>query len=166
MNFSIVVATGKNGEIGSKGKLLWSIPSDLKHFKDITTSGKISMVIMGRKTYESIGKALPDRLNIIISRTIHEDVDDVKWATSLEDAINIANSLKKEIFIIGGGSIYEKALEKDIVDRIYLTRIKKKVYDADTFFPAIDYNNEWKVNKVNSYKEGLIEYDICEIYKR
>ena len=53
MNFSIVVATGKNGEIGSKGKLLWSIPSDLKHFKDITTSGKISMVIMGRKTYES-----------------------------------------------------------------------------------------------------------------
>lgn len=160
---NLIVAVSENDAIGKGNKLLFHLKDDMRNFRRLTTGNAI---IMGRKTYESIGKALPDRLNIIISRTIHEDVDDVKWATSLEDAIDIANSLKKEIFIIGGGSIYEKALEKDIVDRIYLTRIKKKVYDADTFFPAIDYNNEWKVNKVNSYKEGLIEYDICEIYKR
>ena len=160
---NLIVAVSENDAIGKGNKLLFHLKDDMRNFRRLTTGNAI---IMGRKTYESIGKALPDRLNIIISRTIHEDVDNVKWATSLEDAIDIANSLKKEIFIIGGGSIYEKALEKDIVDRIYLTRIKKKVYDADTFFPAIDYNNEWKVNKVNSYKEGLIEYDICEIYKR
>lgn len=160
---NLIVAVSENDAIGKGNKLLFHLKDDMRNFRRLTTG---NAVIMGRKTYESIGKALPDRLNIIISRTIHEDVDDVKWATSLEDAIDIANGLKKEIFIIGGGSIYEKALEKDIVDRIYLTRIKKKVYDADTFFPAIDYNNEWKVNKVNSYKEGLIEYDICEIYKR
>ena len=160
---NLIVAVSENDAIGKGNKLLFHLKDDMRNFRRLTTG---NAVIMGRKTYESIGKALPDRLNIIISRTIHEDVDDVKWATSLEDAIDIANSLKKEIFIIGGGSIYEKALEKDIVDRIYLTRIKKKVYDADTFFPAIDYNNKWKINKVNSYKEGLIEYDICEIYKR
>ncbi len=160
---NLIVAVSENDAIGKGNKLLFHLKDDMRNFRRLTTGNAI---IMGRKTYESIGKALPDRLNIIISRTIHEDVDDVKWATSLEDAIDIANSLKKEIFIIGGGSIYEKALEKNIVDRIYLTRIKKKVYDADTFFPAIDYNNKWKVNKVNSYKEGLIEYDICEIYKR
>lgn len=160
---NLIVAVSENDAIGKGNKLLFHLKDDMRNFRRLTTG---NAVIMGRKTYESIGKALPDRLNIIISRTIHEDVDDVKWATSLEDAIDIANGHKKEIFIIGGGSIYEKALEKDIVDRIYLTRIKKKVYDADTFFPAIDYNNEWKVNKVNSYNEGLIEYDICEIYKR
>ena len=103
----------------------------MKHFKD-TTNGNV--VIMGKKTYESIGRALPNRENIVLSRTKGIDSENIHWKTSLEDAITFAeqNYKDKDIFIIGGGSLYKETLEKDYADLIYLTRIKQRVNDADT----------------------------------
>ena len=163
MMINLIVAVSENDAIGKDNKLLFHLKDDMKNFKRLTTG---NVVVMGRKTYESIGKPLPDRINVIISRRVHENSENVKWVTSLEDAINTSKDNGVDIYIIGGGSIYREALEKDIVDRIYLTRVKKKVDDADTFFPKLDYDKKWMINKVNGYKEGMIEYDICEIQRR
>lgn len=162
-NVNIVVAVTENDAIGKDNKLLFHLKEDMRNFKHLTNG---NVVIMGRKTFESIGKPLENRVNVIISRVKHEDKDNVKWVESLEEAVKYAKVFLKEIFIIGGASIYKEALEKDIANRIYLTRIKKTVENADTFFPRLDYFNEWEVSNVESYKEGLIEYDICEIRKR
>ena len=105
----IIVAVTENDAIGKNGKLLFSLKEDMKHFKN-TTSG--SVVIMGKKTYESIGRALPNRENIVLSRTKGIDSENIHWRTSLEDAILFAeqNYKDKDIFIIGGGSLYKETL--------------------------------------------------------
>ena len=162
----IIVAVTENDAIGKNGKLLFSLKEDMKHFKN-TTSG--SVVIMGKKTYESIGRALPNRENIVLSRTKGIDSENIHWKTSLEDAILFAeqNYKDKDIFIIGGGSLYKETLEKDYSDTIYLTRIKQRVNDADTFFPKLDYSKEWEVKDVKSCAEGYgKDYDICLIAKK
>ena len=162
----IIVAVTENDAIGKNGKLLFSLKGEMKHFKD-TTSG--SVVIMGKKTYESIGRALPNRENIVLSRTKGVDSENIHWRTSLEDAILFAeqNYKDKDIFIIGGGSLYKETLEKDYADLIYLTRIKQRVNDADTFFPKLDYSKEWEVKDVKSCSEGYgKDYDICLIAKK
>ena len=163
MNFSIVVATGKNGEIGSKGKLLWSIPSDLKHFKDITTSGKINMVIMGRKTYESLPtypSSLPDRINSVITskaRLLEENEYDeyVVFFENIEEVLGTVEECEKivgldnEYFIIGGGTIYKQFLP--LCDKIYLTEVDQEFPEADTYFK---YNKgEFKVVEESEEKE-------------
>ena len=135
----------------------------MQNFKRLTTS---NVVIMGRKTYESIGKPLKDRINIVISRSDNKDEGNLIWVHGLEEAMKKAKEYEKDIYIIGGGSIYKEALEKNIVDKIYLTRIKKRVNDADTFFPRLDYYDKWIVYYVESYNEGLLGYDVCEIRKR
>ena len=163
METIVIVAVSENDAIGKDNKLLFHLKEDMQNFKRLTTS---NVVIMGRKTYESIGKPLKDRINIVISRSDNKDEENLIWVHSLEEAMKKAKEYEKDIYIIGGGSIYKEALEKDIVDKIYFTRIKKRINDADTFFPRLDYFNEWEVSNLKSCKEGLIEYDICEIRKR
>jgi len=127
---SIIAVIGKNRELGKDNKLLWHIPGDLPRFRSITTGHP---VIMGRKTFESIGKPLADRTNIIISA--HDFPNSVK---SLEEAIALAKVSpgSEEIFIIGGGSVFGEAM--NLADRLYLTVVDLEASDADTYFP--DYS--------------------------
>src|SRR5882757_2752929 len=132
---SIVVAVSQNHAIGKDNKLLWYLPNDLKHFKEITTGHTI---IMGRKTYESVGKPLPNRRNIIITRQ-DITIEGCEVVKSIEDALALCAN-EDEVFIVGGAEIYKLAMSK--TDRIYLTIIHHS-FDADTLFPEIDYM-EWK----------------------
>lgn len=160
---NIIVSVTENDAIGKDNELLFRLKEDLKNFKRLTSE---NVIIMGRKTYESIGKPLKNRINIVISRNDNKDEENLIWTHSLEEALKKAKEYEKDIFIIGGGSVYKEALEKDVIDKIYLTRIKKRVNDADTFFPRLDYFNKWIVYHVESYNEGMLGYDICEIRKR
>lgn len=132
---SIIVAISKNNAIGKDNELLWNIPEDLKHFKD-TTSGHT--IIMGRKTFESIGRALPNRRNIIITRDESYSKDGVEIVNSLIKALD-ACKYEDEVFVIGGGEIYRQALP--FADKLYVTHVEKE-YEADTFFPEIQ-KDEW-----------------------
>src|ERR1700761_4152213 len=134
MTVSIVVAISENHAIGKDNKLLWYLPRDLKHFKEITSG---HTVIMGRKTYDSVGKPLPNRRNIIITRQQIE-IAGCEVVNSVEHALALCKD-EAEVFIVGGAEIYKQAMH--LTDRIYLT-IVHKTFDADTFFPEIDYE-EW-----------------------
>lgn len=153
--------TRKGYPIGKNGTIPWKSKEDMKFFKS-TTEGHI--IIMGRKTFESIGnKPLPNRFNIVISNSIDNlPFDNTVVAHSLEEAIEIGQSVNSiqntnvhvlpeemKIFIIGGGKIYEEALNKDIVDTVYHNKIGKRIYDADTFFPSKEIHNSNKWEKVN-----------------
>ncbi len=127
---SIIVAAAQNNAIGKRNSLLWRMPEDLKFFKKTTTG---HTVIMGRKTFESVGKPLPYRRNIIITRQKDYNVEGAEVVHSLEEALAICNP-KEENFIIGGAEIYSLAMDK--VDRIYFTLIYAE-FEADAFFPPI-----------------------------
>lgn len=136
----LVVAAAKNNVIGKDGDIPWHIPEDLKHFKKLTTGHS---VIMGRKTYESLPEAfkpLPDRLNIVLTRSGLEEVPEkVIEASSLEQAWEKASEHGEKAFVIGGESVYRESLEE--VEKIHLTRIHEE-YEGDTYFPGID-EEEW-----------------------
>lgn len=131
MNISIVVAISSNHAIGKNNQLLWHLPADLKHFKSITTGNTI---IMGRKTYDSIGKPLPNRRNIIITRQHDLEIPGVEVVNSIDEAISLCEN-ENEVFIIGGAEIYKSALQ--LTDRIYLTTVHH-TFDADAFFPELN----------------------------
>ena len=140
MHKNIIVAIADNNAIGKDNELLWHISEDLKFFKRQTLGWP---VIMGRKTFESIGRALPGRANIVISRgfTTGEDVEVVG---SLQDAFAIAESTNLEkCFVMGGGQIYSQALAQ--ADRLVVTHVHTVIEDADTFFPPID-PAQWQVS--------------------
>ena len=128
---SIIAAVGRNNRaIGKTGELLWRISDDLKRFKRLTTGHPI---IMGRKTFDSIGKALPDRTNIVITRNLDFKAEGVFVARTLEEALTIARRQEeKEIFIIGGGEIYQQALP--LCEKLLLTEVESEV-EGDVFFP-------------------------------
>ena len=134
MTVTIVVAIAENNAIGKDNKLLWYLPNDLKHFKEITTGGT---VIMGRKTYESVGKPLPKRRNIIITRQ-NITIEGCEVVNSIEAALALCKT-EKEVFIVGGAEIYKQAMP--LTDRIYLTIVHSK-FEADSFFPVIK-SDEW-----------------------
>jgi len=134
MIVSIVVAISQNHVIGKDNKLLWYLPNDLKHFKEITTG---HTVIMGRKTYESVGKPLPNRRNIIITRQ-NITIEGCEVVNSIEAALALS-SAEEEVFIVGGAEIYKQSMH--LTDRIYLTIVHKE-FDGDSFFPEID-QNQW-----------------------
>ena len=152
----IIVATSKNRVIGNDNSLIWNLPSDLKHFKKLTTDNSI---VMGRKTYESIGRPLPNRRNIIITRQEDYEVDYCEVVGSLEEALLLCGS---NCFIIGGGEIYKQSI--NIADKIYLTLIDEE-FEGDTYFPEID--EDWveviRENKEqddkNEYNYSFIEYE-------
>lgn len=153
---SIIAAIGKNRELGYKNQLLWHIPEDLKRFRKLTEG---HVVVMGRKTYESIGKPLPNRTNIIISRSLENmGSKDVVVVSSLEEALSRAKALEKrgEVFIIGGGQVYSQALR--YADWLYLTKVNKEA-KADTYFPEYEHIFIKIVNKERGEFNGnLFEY--------
>jgi len=129
----MIAAIGKNRELGKDNQLLWHIPDDLRRFKALTTGHPI---IMGRKTFESIGKPLPNRTNIVVTRDVNWSHDGVIIAHSIEEAVEKGKSLDpEEMFVIGGAQIYDTALS--LCDRLHLTLVDA-VAEADTFFPAYE----------------------------
>ena len=136
---SIIVAIAENRAIGRKNDLLVHLSNDLKHFKEVTT-GKC--VVMGHNTWVSLPgqKALPKRRNIIISDRLEKAPEGFEFATSIPKALELVKD-EPEIFIMGGGMIYEQFLP--MADRLYLTRIEKS-FEADTFFPIINFN-DWEL---------------------
>ena len=142
---SLIVAASINNAIGKENQLLWHLPNDLKFFKNTTWGG---VVIMGRKTFESVNKPLPGRTNIVITKQPDWNAENVEVANSLDDALEKATALNfKEIFIIGGGEIYKQSIT--IANRIYLTKVHTEI-DGDTFFP--DLNNDWKMISNRDFK--------------
>ena len=139
MIISLIVAASENNAIGKNNQLLWHLPNDLKFFKN-TTWGM--PVIMGRKTFESVNKPLPGRINIVITRQADWEAADVTVARDLQDALKKAAETNcKEAFVIGGGEIYKWALS--ITDIIYLTRVHVQL-EGDTFFPSIN-ETDWEL---------------------
>jgi len=144
---SLVVAVSTNNYIGKDNQLLWNLPNDMKHFKNKTWA---LPVLMGRKTYESLGKPLNGRMNIIITRQINWHPDGTLVVHSLEEAVKTAYAADyKEIMVIGGGQIYKEAIE--IADRIYLTRIDAILY-GDTSFPVMD-SHKWQLVSEESFSQ-------------
>jgi dihydrofolate reductase len=143
---SLVVAASTNNAIGKNNQLLWHLPKDLKFFKNITWG---MAVVMGRKTFESVNKPLPGRVNIVITSKAGWKADGVWVAKGLEDAIAQAKTTNcKEIFIIGGGEIYKQAMP--IASKIYMTRVHAEI-EGDTFFPPID-ESLWALKESSDYK--------------
>lgn len=152
---TIIVAMGENREIGKDNQLLWHLPADLKHFKEITSGHPI---IMGRKTYESIGKPLPNRTNIVVSTKKDWFEEGILIVGSLKEAIKFAKKIDENIFIIGGGKIYEQCME--IADRLEVTLVKTNL-EADTYFPKIDEKNWQKVDEICYPADEKNQYDFC-----
>ncbi|MDR1582807.1 MAG: dihydrofolate reductase [Prevotellaceae bacterium] len=145
MTLSIIAAVAQNRAIGRNNQLLWHISEDLRYFKQLTSG---HTVIMGRKTFESIGKPLPNRHNTVISRTL-APADGISVAKDLNAAL--AQCLNEtEVFIIGGGSIYREALP--LAHRLYLTEVHADC-DGDTFFPEIN-RNDWKEISRQDFPHG------------
>lgn len=152
MNISIIAAMTDDRLIGLDNTLPWRLPADLKHFKQLTIGKPI---IMGRKTFDSIGRPLPDRKNIIISRNQDLIIPDCDTVTSIDAAVELAGDVS-EIMIIGGAQIYAHALPK--TTRMYLTLVHVKI-DGDTYFPEWN-QDEWSVVSKETYQaDELNQYD-------
>lgn len=136
MTLSIIVAMSKNSVIGKDNKIPWRLSEDLKRFKQITMGHPI---VMGRKTYSSIGKPLLGRENIVITRDPNCSIEGVRMVHNLDEAIK-GYKPDEEIFVIGGAEIYKLALPQ--ADKIYLTRIEKE-FEGDVSFPSVDWNREF-----------------------
>ena len=146
---TIIAAIAKNNALGKDNDLIWHLPEDLKRFKKLTSGHHI---LMGRNTFESIGKPLPNRTSVIITRNKHYYKDGCLIAHSLEEALELA-SKDEEIFIIGGAQIYDYALQKDV---------------ADAFFPEIDLS-VWKEVKREDFKadeKNKLDYSFVRFEKR
>lgn len=143
---SIIVAIAKNGVIGDKNTLLWHLREDMIHFRTITSGHP---VVMGRKTYDSIGRPLPKRTNVVITRDTELQIEGCTMAHSLTEAVEMFDS-SEEVFILGGAQIYSQAMP--IADRLYLTIIDKE-YEGDSSFPEIDYNS-WRQISCEKFERG------------
>ncbi len=143
---SIIVAVARDGVIGGENRLLWHIREDLQRFKHITTGHP---VVMGRKTFESLGRPLPNRTNVVITRNKDYQAQGCTFAGSLEEALALFPA-SEEVFVIGGAQIYAQALP--LADRFYLTRVDA-AYAGDTFFPAYD-PEQWEVAFSERHERG------------
>ena len=153
---SLIAAIGENKALGRNNKLIYRIPEDLKRFKEITSGHPI---IMGRKTFESIGRPLPNRTNIIVTRDKDFIADGCEVVHSIEEGIKVAVKVEKsEVFIIGGGQIYEQSIR--LADKLYLTIVEGEP-EADTYFP--DYAEFKKVVTKESHKSSGLKYKFLEL---
>ena len=143
---NIVVAKASNNVIGAKNDLIWHLPNDLKHFKSLTSGHPI---IMGRKTFESVGRPLPNRTNIVVTRDQNWNAEDIEIASSLQKAIEAAKKIDDDIYILGGGNIYKQAIE--FTDVLYITEVHHE-FDGDTYFPEID-SDEWEEVEREDFKK-------------
>jgi dihydrofolate reductase len=160
MDISIIVAIAENDVIGNNNQLIWHIPDDLKRFKALTMGHHI---IMGRKTWESIGRALPGRVSIVVTRNADFQANGALIAHSVEEAIELAKA-DNEVFIIGGGELYKQALP--MANKLYLTKVHK-AFKGDVSFPAIDYNHWLEIFQEKgkpTEKDGL-EYTFVNLKK-
>ena len=149
---SIMVAMAKNRVIGKDNDMPWHLPADLKHFKEVTLGKPI---IMGRKTYESIGRPLPGRKNIVMSRNADYTLEGCDTVTSLEDALKLVNDVE-EVMIIGGGYLYEQTISR--ADKLYLTFIDLDV-DGDTKFPEYENLKLKELKREKHLKDEKNPYD-------
>jgi len=163
MKISIIAVIGENNELGKNNKLLWRLKTDLKHFQEITSGHPI---IMGRKTFESLGKALPKRRNIVITRNTDFVAPDIEVVHSLEDALALVkqDETVMEAFITGGEQIYREAMK--IADKLYITHVEATDKDADAFFPEIipivfgETNRErYNADERNEKPYSFVEYE-------
>ncbi len=155
----VIVAISKNRVIGDSNKLIWHLPADLKRFKEVTTGHPI---VMGRKTYQSIGRPLPNRRNIIITRDEEFEVEGCEVVNSIEEALLLTNS---DCFIIGGGEIYKQSLH--LAEQVYMTIIDEN-FEGDTHFPELDRSwyvskkEEFSSDEKNHYNYSFIFYERFE----
>ncbi len=152
VRLSILAAVARNGVIGKCNTLPWHLPEDLKHFKSLTMGHTI---VMGRKTYASIGRVLPGRTNVIVSHQTDFRIPDAIVAHTLEDALQQRgpDTLRQEseLFIIGGARLYEQTLE--LAQRLYLTEIQRE-FDGDAFFPEFDRREWFEVSRERHISNG------------
>ncbi len=155
---TIIAAVAKNNALGKDNQLIWHLPADLKRFKKVTLGHHI---IMGRKTFESLGKPLPNRTTIIITRNTNYLAEGCIVVNSLDEAINAAKA-DENPFILGGAEIYKQALE--IADVLDLTFVHYE-FEADAFFPKIDFSNwkevsreDFKADDKNKYNYSFVKY--------
>ena len=175
MEKCLIAAISDDYALGKDNDLLWHLSEDLKYFKRLTSGHPI---IMGRKTYESIGRPLPKRLNIVLTRKATESPvgegsspANLLYASTLEEAFALAASTPFEgrveepdqCFVMGGGSIYEQALP--LCDKLFLTEVHTTRPDADTFFPSFDKNLYRELSRSELYQENNITYQFV-IYGR
>jgi dihydrofolate reductase len=161
---SIIVAKSNNNIIGGNNKLLWHLSKDLKRFKEITTGNTI---IMGRKTFESLPKVLPNRHHVVITsnKNFKIDSESVTIVNNIEEIVDKYKDSVEEAFIIGGGEIYNLLLP--YTNKLYLTRIHKD-FEGDTYFPNIDLSN-WEVSyksEVFSDEEEDLTYDFIDLIRK
>ena len=165
MKLALIAALAENSVVGINNKLPWHLPEDLKYFKRLTT-GKA--IIMGRKTYESIGRPLPNRTNIVVSRNPAFQAEGVRVVSELSQAIELANDInfingEDEVMVIGGAMIYQEALP--LADRLYLTHVHAHV-NGDAYFPEVDFA-EWQeqgredhsASETNPYDYSFVVYN-------
>lgn len=153
---ALIVAYAKNYVIGNKGCIPWKIKGEQRRFKELTTG---NVVVMGRRSYEEIGKPLPNRITIVVSRTKEFRGENCYTAGSLQEAIALAGD--RDVYISGGVGLYEEALP--IVDKMYITEIDEEI-DGDTYFPRFDENDFMK--EVNERFEGEIPYTYVTYTRR
>lgn len=160
---NIIVAYSRNNIIGNQGQMPWNIPSDLAYFKE-TTMG--SPIIMGRVTWESLGRPLPGRLNIVISRNSDYIAEGAELVADLESAIRLAQDRapEQDIFIIGGGQIYAQALESGLATKVYATEIHNNI-EGDTAFPALDMELWQEISRAPQPIDNDYDFDFV-IYQR
>lgn len=159
MEISIIVATSKNNVIGRDGGIPWHLSADLKRFKALTTGHPI---VMGRRTFESIGRPLPGRRNIVISNSVNA-IDGCDIMKSVDELLN-DNSLDGKVFIIGGGEIYKQFLP--YAKKVYLTEVETEIADGDTFFPELN-PMEWievgreshEADEKNDFNYSFVDYE-------
>ena len=151
---TIIAAIAKNNALGKDNDLIWHLPADLKRFKKVTSGHHI---LMGRNTFESIGKPLPNRTTIIITRNKEYFKDGCLIANSIEEAIELVEN-KDEIFIIGGAQIYKETIEKNLADRLDITLVHHE-FEADVFFPEIDLTIWEEASRENFIADEKNKFD-------
>ena len=167
MILSIIAAIGKNNELGKKNDLLWNLPVDMKHFREITRG---HTVVMGQKTFESlakdengvqIGRLLPNRRNIILTQDKDFQKEGAEIVYSVDEVIDLLSKTTKEdeeVFIIGGGTIY--GLFIDLADKLYITHVDGDFPDAEIFFPVIAETKWQKIKSEKFQKDDQNQYDL------
>lgn len=155
MTVTIVVALGTDGVIGVDGDMPWHLPADLAHFKAVTLGHPM---IMGRKTYESIGRPLPGRTTIVVTRQTDWAAAGVLVAADLGEALALASALDDELFIVGGAQIYTEALSRGFVDSMIVTHIDAAP-EGDTYFPQVEWS-AWKETARQDFPDTRPPFDI------
>lgn len=151
MSVSMIAAIGKNRELGKNNDLIWHFKEDMKFFRETTTG---NTVVMGRKTFESLPHALPNRRNIVISSNKNYHAEGAEVVTSVGEALEKTKS--DNVFVIGGGKIYSEFLK--YADKLYLTEIDAQCSDADTFFPEFD-KSEFSKEKLTDFTVDGIHFE-------